>query len=48
MEVDWSEIGPDLSDAIVTALILDPYMPTTLYAGAWDHGVFVYHQVDEK
>jgi photosystem II stability/assembly factor-like uncharacterized protein len=45
---DWSEVDPGLSDAIVTALVLDPFIPTTLFAGAWDHGVFVYHQVEEK
>ena len=44
----WSEIDPGLSDAIVTALVLDPFTPTTLFAGAWGHGVFVYHHVDEK
>jgi len=39
----WSMLRGGMSANVVNALVIDPEMPTTLYAGTWDHGVYVTH-----
>ena len=41
----WNALNAGLTNPVVTALAIDPAMPTTLYAGTIGDGVFAIQQV---